>query len=580
MTIWIILAAGGLAATDVVDPADVPVGASGVCVTEMDGGERVEIPLTVLGTLGPTSPEGELVLVRLEDPRFAETGIIAGMSGSPVYVDGRLLGALAYGWAFSKEPIGGVTPFARMLELGDQAPGATATGVGRPDPTALAEAVRAGGLGQAVLDWIVPRSGTGLTSLPLPLSVGGPGPGAPGGWLGEAFRRLGWMGVPGGAAPDPPTGLLRPGDMVAGVLVDGDATVAVGGTVTEVRGDQVWAFGHPFLSGGSVAMPMARARVITVLPSQLNSFKFFGVGGMVGALRADRSHGVWGLMGEDVPMVPVRVETAGRTYSFRSLRDPVLLPLLTAYLTQSSYAVEGRLFGEQTVVVTVALTYEGGARAELVQAFAGGDASASAAGLVAALLAYLENGSFAAPALASVDVSLDAEEGLDRAEVVDAVAERSVVRPGETVSVRVRLRRHQGDVTTRRIGVEVPREVPPGGLDLVVADGASWSAYDLQMRPHRASSFADELGLLDRLLPATTLVAVLERPDAGVVLPEGSSPAPTGVILGLRGALGPNMTTTTHRVVAMTELPLDRPVSGALRIRLQVENQRSVGEGS
>ena len=97
--------------------ADATPGRTGVCITEMDGGERVEIPLTVLGTIGSGTPDGEIVLVRLDDPRFEHTGIIAGMSGSPVYLDGRLLGALAFGWPFAKEPIGGVTPFARMLEI-------------------------------------------------------------------------------------------------------------------------------------------------------------------------------------------------------------------------------------------------------------------------------------------------------------------------------------------------------------------------------------------------------------------------------------------------------------------------------
>ena len=121
------------AATEVVDPTAVAAGARGVCITEMEGGERTEIPLTVLGVLEGAAPEGEMVLVRLDDPRFLETGIIAGMSGSPVYVDGRLLGALAFGWSFSREPIGGVKPFSRMrqLELDGVARGGGG-GVGRP----------------------------------------------------------------------------------------------------------------------------------------------------------------------------------------------------------------------------------------------------------------------------------------------------------------------------------------------------------------------------------------------------------------------------------------------------------------
>ena len=111
------LGSADLSAVESLPITEATPGRTGVCVTEMDGGERVEIPLTVLGTIGAGTPDGEIVLVRLDHPRLRETGIIAGMSGSPVYLDGKLLGALAYGWAFATEPIGGVTPFSRMLEV-------------------------------------------------------------------------------------------------------------------------------------------------------------------------------------------------------------------------------------------------------------------------------------------------------------------------------------------------------------------------------------------------------------------------------------------------------------------------------
>ena len=132
----LVTAVGPVAAVDVIDPSEVPPGSRGVCVTEMDGGELVEIPVTVLGTVGPFAPERDMVLVRLDDPRYEKTGIIAGMSGSPVYIDGRLLGALAYGWSFSVEPIGGVTPFTRMVDLGASAGGPRAPGAvaARPHP--------------------------------------------------------------------------------------------------------------------------------------------------------------------------------------------------------------------------------------------------------------------------------------------------------------------------------------------------------------------------------------------------------------------------------------------------------------
>ena len=132
------------------DPAEATPGRTGICITEMDGGERVEIPLTVLGTVGSGTPDGEIVLVRLDHPRLEETGIIAGMSGSPVYLDGELLGALAYGWAFASEPIGGVTPFARMVDMSAAQPASGS--LARPTIEQIMVAVGDGTVGELVVD--------------------------------------------------------------------------------------------------------------------------------------------------------------------------------------------------------------------------------------------------------------------------------------------------------------------------------------------------------------------------------------------------------------------------------------------
>jgi len=288
-----LLTAAVLTAVEPVDPSAVAPGSRGVCLTEMDGGELVEIPVTVLGQVGPWAPELDMVLVRLDDPRFEKTGIIAGMSGSPVYVDGRLLGALAYGWGFSREPIGGVTPFVRMLSLASDAsaPAAGAASA-RPSLPELVAARQERRLGQLLLDWLTPMAVGAPHALPLALSMAGPGALPATGWIAEMWQRMGWVSGPaaaggGGTAAGP----LVPGAMVAGVLVDGDVVLGAGGTVTEVRGDQVWAFGHPFLGGGQVEIPLARAHVVAVLPSQMQSFKFFTVGDRLGSLRADRTHG-------------------------------------------------------------------------------------------------------------------------------------------------------------------------------------------------------------------------------------------------------------------------------------------------
>lgn len=575
-------AAAPAAATDAMPVADVVAGTRGVCVTEMDGGERVEFPVTVLGTVGAAGPERELVLVRLDDERFRHTGIIAGMSGSPVYVDGRLLGAVAYGWPFSKDPIAGVQPFERMLGLKPEAAsgvfdpvpmgvGGSANG-SRPSIAALAGAARDGGLGELVIDWLLPTSSSARERLPL--VVGAAGLGRPAGWIGVGFERLGWLDTPGGAGPargDVATGPLRPGGMVAAVLVDGDASLAIGGTVTEVRGDDVWAFGHTVLGAGRLELPMARASVVAVLPSQMQSFKFFAVDELIGAFEADRYHGYWGRLGATVDLLPVTVDVDGRQHSFRTVRHEVLTPLLLAYLTQTSYTTHGRTFGGQTVAVEIGLAYPGRPPVSVRQWFASGDAAAQAAAYAAAVVGYLETSVFDGPEPTAVAVRVTSREALAELEIVDAVPDRWTVAPGDTLGVRVRLRAHGGAEHIARLELEIPARVPDGRLDLVVADGASWSAYDLRMRPPRPASFADELALLGRLEPSSRLVAALERPEPGIVMGGNPVSAPAGIVLQLKAGLGPNLAATAWGLVARTSADEDQPVTGAVRVPLTVD---------
>jgi hypothetical protein len=567
----ILLLAAFAGAVDVIDPSEIEAGMTGSCVTEMDGGERVEIPLTVVGVLGPSAPEREIVLVRLDDERFERTGIIAGMSGSPVYVDGRLLGALAFGWTFSKDPIGGVTPFQRMLQIGESGGDSAGGGGIRPEMGEILSAGREGRLGELVLDWLVPSPAGELQRLPLAMSMGGGHTTSPSGWLAEGWRRMGWVGAPGGVVgADAPQEPLQPGAMVAAVLVEGDALVAAGGTVTEVRGDEVWAFGHPYYGAGGVRIPLARARVLAVLASQASSFKFFEVGETIGEWRADRSHGVWGRLGAEPPMVPVRVVVNGHGYSFRVVRHPLLFPLFSAYLTQVSAGVRGRMLGDQTVPFSIELTYAGDRRLRFREVFAGDSAPLEAAGMAAAVIGFLENSSFETPDLEDVEIRVDPVERISTAVMIDAMPERQVIEPGGTLPVRIRFRPHRGEIFTRRVELQIPPHVPEGRLDLVVADGASWSAYDLQMRPLYPASFDDELSYLERVLPSQTLVLALEKRQLGVALPGGTLAVPPSVAVQLRSALGPNLETTDYGVLDLLQEEMPMSVSGAERIPLTV----------
>ncbi len=562
---------------EVITPAEVAPGDRGVCITEVEEGRLVEIPISIIGVVGANQPEGEMVLIRLEDARFEATGVAAGMSGSPVMVRGRLLGALAFGWAFASEPIAGVTPFERMKGIASDVRGggfeAGSTQLPLPE---LLEAQNEGRLAKAVLDWLVPRETDAQRELPLVVAAGGPA-WATGhrGWAEAVWQRMGWVTAPGGGkvAGGRSAGTLQPGSMIAGILVRGDASLAAGGTVTAIDGDAVWAFGHPFLGAGDLIMPLTRASVVTILPSLANSFKVFNVGETIGTLRSDRRHGVWGTMGPGPEMLPVVIQAGRHSYSFEVLRHPVLTPLLTGILVSASHQVRGRVFGMQTVTIHLELELARGEPLILDQVFDGVDAPSEASAWASAVVAYLETSPFASDDIQGLNITLDSANALKRAAVLDITPDRWIVEPGDRLGIRVRLQRPGEAVRSLRMEVEVPAGVADGRLDLVVADGATWTAYDLQARPFRPAGFEDEITILKRLESSGELVAALEVPGTALVLAGGTVAAPAGLVASLRSGLGSGLPTAKYRVASRTMKDAEGPVAAAVRLRLMVKTR-------
>lgn len=565
-------------ATEIADIAELSPGDTGVCITEVEGGELLEFPIRVIGVLGAAGPDGERVLIRLEHPRFEHAGVAAGMSGSPVYVDGRLVGALAFAWGFAKDPIAGVTPFQKMMTIGHgDEQSATDDPGPRPTLSEILDARSQARLPDLVVDWLLPNA---VHNAPAPIAVGLGGLLAGGGqpgWADQAWSRLGWVSTPisGGRAELDDAPQLRPGSMIAGVLVEGDANLAVGGTVTEVSGDQIWAFGHPFLGAGDISIPLAHADVVTIMPSLFNSFKVFNVGEMAGSLLADRVHGVWGKIGASPKMIPLTVSADGADYSFRILDHRVMTPLFAGFLAFASQNVRGNVFGPQIVDLGMDITFGDDEKLELVQSFEGSDAPAQASAWVSAVLAYLRASRFEAPPMRSIGVDLELNAKRQSATILDVIPDRWTVAPGETLGMRVRWRGEHGRVASRRLEIVVPGELAKGRVDLVVADGPSWAFYDLLARPHRAASFADELHMLRRLKSPQVLIAALEDSGSSVVLPGGTVAAPEGFIASLRSALGPGIETTGFRVLAKSEVDAGLPISGAARISLAVKQRQS-----
>src|SRR5262245_58183981 len=308
---------------------EVRPGMTGVGETVFQGTELEKFQVHIIGVLrNVQGPRRNLILAKLEGGPLAQTGVIAGMSGSPVYVDGRLIGAVSYSiGAFSKEPFAGITPIAEMIDATSMPSRRTIPAQARVELPVTREGfaaairgtyaqlapfadrpadVQAIGLPAATA---TPLSQLGVMMRPISTPLVMSGFDAPtAAWISSTFRDAGFSpALGGGAAGDTPasTGPLRPGDAVGVSLIGGDAQMGATGTVTHVDGDRLYAFGHPFFNLGPTTFPMTRAYVYTSLPSLMESFKIATLGDVIGTLRQDRATAIAGSLGKGPATTPI-----------------------------------------------------------------------------------------------------------------------------------------------------------------------------------------------------------------------------------------------------------------------------------
>jgi hypothetical protein len=325
-------------------------------------GEQVEkFDLEVIGIMPNfLGPKQTIILVQLKGPKVEHTGVVAGMSGSPVYFEGKLAGALSLKLGvFTKEPIGGVTPIEDIIHPPAQI---SSQNVPSPFPSAPQSQSQLGAAAPGGQQLSVPQDAASRTGLPTgsalepietPLVFSGYQPEALRQFGGQ-LQSYGFIAAQGGtAAPKADDAHLLPGDMAGMVLVQGDTSISSACTVTAVRASQVYLCGHPFLSLGDVQFPMARTEVVTTLSSDLASTKIINVGGPIGTITGDHLTAVTGKLGAPPAMIPVdltlAVGGAEKKLHFEMVNHPKLTPLLMA-LTVFNGLTQNSLYGEGTTL--------------------------------------------------------------------------------------------------------------------------------------------------------------------------------------------------------------------------------------
>jgi hypothetical protein len=472
--------------------SDVRPGQAAVVRTVFAGDSIESFDAVIVGVLPGGRADGDVILARATTQRVIDSGVAQGMSGSPVYVDGKLIGALSSGWAFSKEPIFGVTPIREMLEVLDRPESPNADGTSGPagvDPLQAAPRLREFSWGD---DAPAPVAATPPERRPgtlgLPLAAGGLHPDAlP--LVREMFAACGFTVTPGGrAAKGTHEAELEPGSPVAVDVLRGDLNFSAIGTVTYRDGDRVLIFGHPFFQSGEVRMPLSTAHIVGILASVATSFKLGVPGVPVGTATQDRRAAVAGRLGAPPALMPfgVDVNMAGRrqSFHFESIEDRALMPQLVSAAAMNSLLESGGNATQQSVKWTLTL-WSGGRVLRLGDVAAGESPVGEMLGAISNPLRFLSANPFERCHFDSLRVGLEVTPGRAQWSVKSARANAATVRPGGTLRVNVEVERWRGERTTTSVDVQVPEEFPDGRYTLWLGGGAEYDRYTATRLPWR-----------------------------------------------------------------------------------------------
>ena len=465
--------------------SQIHTGMRGVAYTVFQGVKPESMDVEVLGVLhNVNGPKGDIILVRLHGQKVEYTGVVAGMSGSPVYLDGKLAGALAFRIGeFSKEPIAGVTPIADMLEINalDRSPAEESAAV-KPSITSVAGKTSGPGENAALPGLASDSSGFAnyLKPIETPLVFNGFSEQAIHLFAGE-LGSAGIVPVMGAGAvsdekqPEP----IEAGSAVSAILVRGDMNIEATCTVTYIDPHRLLACGHPLLQFGSVDLPMSKAEVLATLPSPLNAFKIVNTTEAVGTFVQDRHTGIMGVFDRQPQMIPVTLSIhsgAGeKQFHYEVLNNPKLTPI--ALMVTIFNALHGvNEFGEEiTYRLAGSIGVKGFPDVTMRNMFAPSE-NAQPAAMQAAMslgerFGRIYDNPYNAPAIAGVKLDFDLVRERRWARLESARTDVTEVRPGDEIKLETVLAPYRGERIVQQIPVKIPTSASKGILRILVSDG-------------------------------------------------------------------------------------------------------------
>lgn len=551
---------------------DLEDGASGTAKTVFRGTEIDSFAVEIISVVHDVAPGRDMILARATDERIARLGIAQGMSGSPVYVDGKLLGAVSSTWSFTKEPLFGITPAEQMAE------------------EAAANADR--------LDAAAPKSrkSSAPANLSNPEVPGAPGFAPLGAPLvlagfdarlvtvaGDLFRPWGFTVAGGGSAGrSEPGGAIEPGATLGVRLAGGDANMTAIGTVTWIDGDRVYGWGHPFFQTGDVEFPLVSGYVHAIVPNQSISFKLGSGATTVGTITSDLRSGVFGRLGVKPKLTKFTLqivrEDGDESYEYDLVRSRELTPTLVGLTAANSILAKHGSFADETVHFRQRLVLEDGRETTVVTVFAGDQTLSQIVGILSDATKAIANNPFEDVSFDRIEGEVRYEEGIRVGYLTEVAVERPTLEPGDEIRGTYTIRDYRGDVTRHRFTVPLADDAREGRYLLLLGDARTAEEFEAERDPRSfAPKTLDEyLDRIARIRRTDELHVHLYRASSGVQI-EGRPLAdlPPSMLSILRSATRSGVEEDLPaEIVWEGQIPVDRVLEGGHTLLLEVRKER------
>lgn len=465
--------------------SEVKEGMTGIGKTIFKGTKIETFNFKVLGVLeNILAPGKDIIFVELFSPVLEESGVIAGMSGSPLYIDGKVIGAVAFGFNFAKKPIGGVTPIEDIIETSEY--NKPQYEIDITDIKIEFDEKNIKKILNVIQQELVRRTNFSPIKDMSPIGLIPSNRGFSESTLSyftPIFPRANTATIPRQLGTDSikeDMFQISPADAVSIPLVRGDFEFAASGTVTHVDGSNVYLFGHPFFNLGTVDFPLHKAEIITVFPSYMNSFKLAATKHMIGAVVQDRFSAVQGELGRTPYMIPLKVflKNRNRKFDIEMVDHPLLTPALSFVTLNSIFSSEYQDFGFRSLRVKGKIFIENEQNIIIDDLFSGADAVTEFSGLVTAINFFVMNNKEKKIKLQKIDFEISGSEDIRKAAIDNVIIEKNAYKPGELINISIRLKNERGLEQVESAGFKAPNLSPGTVFYLMVADRDEINAFE------------------------------------------------------------------------------------------------------